>query len=429
MCFVVPDHRKDRLINGLMPERKQAMTTYTTAMRRSIGGISFEDEDFIEKIIEVGKQFRPFSEAMDDFIAHHGYDKDIHDVKSKVEFINNVFKAAEIQPPRNVKKWYEEGKLIKRDTAYQICFAFGLDATETDDFFRRYYASDRGFDCHLMEDAVYYCCMLNGWTYTDAQEIITQVGEEPVSTSDNIEVVYTESIIDDLKDIVTKEDLISYLSENRALFSVNNITAFKTIQDLWNEIVAEDGLLVQENRMFYSIQEDRLDKDIRISSDMSASDVFIALFQLDREPASRILEKYKSIGPILKNLHQHIQKSFPNEQAITRILRNDYSISYEPVRKWLILLSFYTFWAKKSIKSEHQDAGPEDRDRCVVSINKYLVEAGYSELYEGNPYDWLFFYAIADVTPLPTFRWIWQALLDKMQEEASPNPVDGSVRV
>jgi len=41
------------------------MTTYTTSMRRSMGGISFEDDDFIEKIIEVGKQFRPFSDAMD----------------------------------------------------------------------------------------------------------------------------------------------------------------------------------------------------------------------------------------------------------------------------------------------------------------------------------------------------------------------------
>ena len=393
------------------------MTTYTTAMRRSIGGISFEDEDFIEKIIEVGKRFRPFSEAMDDFIANHGYDKDIHDVKSKVEFINNTFKAADIKPPRNVKKWYEEGKAITRDTAYQICFAFGLDATETDDFFRRYYASERGFDCHRLEDAVYYCCMLNGWTYAVAQEIIDQVGEEPAGTSYNTEVVYTESIIDDLKDIETKEDIITYLMENRALFSVNNITAFKTIQDLWREIVAEDGLLVQENRYFYSIQEDRLDKDIRISPDMSASDVFIALFQLDREPASRILEKHKSIGPILKNLHQHIQDSFPNEQGITKILRNDHFISYESIRKWLILLLFFTFWAKKSIKQGRQDAQPEDRDRCIASINKFLVDAGYSELYEGNPYDWLFFYAIADETPLPTFRWIWSSLMDKMLDE------------
>ncbi len=81
---------------GFKPERKPVMTTYTTAMRRSVGGISFEDEDFIEKIIEVGKRFRTFSEAMDDFIANHGYDKDIHDVKSKVEFINNTFKAVDI---------------------------------------------------------------------------------------------------------------------------------------------------------------------------------------------------------------------------------------------------------------------------------------------------------------------------------------------
>lgn len=408
------------------------MTTYTTSMRRSMGGISFEDDDFIEKIIEVGKQFRPFSDAMDDFVVHHGFDKDIHDIESKVDFINNAFKTADIKPPRNVKKWYEEGKSIKRDTAYQICFAFGLDATETDDFFRRYYASERGFDCHLLEDAVYYCCMLNGWTYADAQEIIAQAKAAPAGTGKVREVVYTQAIMDDLKEIVSKEDLIAYLSDNIDLFSENNLTAYKTIQTLWTMSVGAQGLLMEERDKLSSNRDDlAIGKagEVPLKPIKSSSDAFIALFQLEEKPASLILEKYRSIGPILKNLHKQIQDSFPNEQGIEKILRNEHSASYESIRKWLILLSFYAFWAKTAVTRRKYTAKPEDRERCVTSMNKYLVEAGYSELYEGNPYDWLFFFAVADEDPLPTFRWIWQALLEKMQEEASANPVDGSVRV
>lgn len=394
------------------------MRTYTTALRRSISEISFVDEDFIEKIIEIGKCFRPFSEAMDDFIARHGYCKDIHDTKEKVEFISNAFRNADMKAPRNMKKWYEEGKSITRDTAYQICFAFGLDTIATKDFFKRYYASERGFDCHRLEDAVYYCCMNNGWTYMDAQKIIERVGRECAAPSYDSEPMYTRFIIEELDEIETMETLIDYLSDNRALFSVNNVTAFKTIQDLWNGIVAENGLLAQENRMFYSIQDDPTTKEIQISSGLSASDVFISLFQLEREPASCILEKYKSISPILKKLHPHIQDSFPNEQGIMKIMRNDHNISYESVRKWLVLLSFYTFWAKKSIKQGCEDAQLEDKKRCCNSMNDYLVRAGYSELYEGNPYDWLFFYAMSDETPLRTFRWIWTFLMDKMLEES-----------
>lgn len=379
--------------------------------------ISFTDEDFVEKIIKIGNKFRPFSEAMDDFIIHHGYTKNVNDTKDKIEFISNTFKSAGMKPLRNIKKWYEEGKSISRDTAYQICFAFNLNATETDDFFRRYFAYERGFDCHRLEEAVYYCCMLNGWVYADAQEIVEKVGSENDAEAEyDSDLVYTQSIIDELKNIKTKEDLISYLSDNLSLFHKNNLTAFNTIQKMWAEITSENGLLAEENRRFYSIQDDPTEKDIQVSSNMSASDVFIALFQLEKNTASRILEKYKSIAPILKKLHPHIQDSFPNEQGITKILRDDHNISYESVRKWLILLSFYSFWAKKAIKYGRQDAEEEDKLRCCKSINNYLVEAGYSELYEGNPYDWLFFYAMSDEIPLPTFRWIWTSLMDEMLE-------------
>lgn len=379
------------------------------------------DDDFVEKIIGVGKQFRPFSEAMDDFLVHHGYNQDVHDVKAKVDFINNAFKAAGIKPPRFVKKWYEEGKSTSRETAYQICFAFGLDATETDDFFRRYYACERGFDCHRLADAVYYCCMLNGWTYAEAEEIIKTVEAAPAGAGKAGEVVYTQAIMDDLKEIVSKEDLIAYLSDNKNLFSENNnLTAYKTIQTLWSMSVGENGLLQEEREKLSSNLDDlTIGKagEVPLKPIKSTSDAFIALFQLEEEPASRILEKYRSVGPILKNLNEHIRDSFPNEQGIEKILRNDHTVSYESIRKWLILLSFYTFWAKTAVSRRKYIAKPEDRERCVSSMKNYLVDAGYSELYEGNPYDWLFFFAMADEDPLPTFRWIWQSLLDKMQEE------------
>lgn len=50
-----------------------------------------------------------------------------------------------------------------------------------------------------------------------------------------------------------------------------------------------------------------------------------------------------------------------------------------------------------------------------------MIEAGYPELYVGNPYDWIFFYVSHDREPLITFREIWQSLLDNVSE-ASANP-------
>ena len=110
--------------------------SYTTQLRQPLDSISFEDEDFIEKLLEVAQLFRPFSEGVDEFIREHGYTGDLWDVDAKVAFIRSSFEKANMAPPREIRAWFD-GQPVKRDTAFQICFAFGLDGFETDEFFRR----------------------------------------------------------------------------------------------------------------------------------------------------------------------------------------------------------------------------------------------------------------------------------------------------
>lgn len=392
------------------------MLTYTTDMRKKMDGISFaNDYDFIEKIIEVGKSFRPFSEAMDAFICEHGYDKDINDTEAKVHFIEEAFKAANIKPTRGISRWYEEGKDIKKKTGYQICFAFGLNKDDTEDFFRRIFAKERGFDCHDLDEAVYYYCLKNGLSYDEAQKIQEQVQKTPKCEKKDKEIVYTSSIISDLDNIASKEELISYLNENNELFSENNITAYEIIQKLWKKIAGNNGLLWKERDSLDSIQDDiPIDYKAKISihSELSFHEAYIAILQLDETQVSQ-LNSPKSIKPILENMHQNLRDCFPNEQSIEKIVRNVHPMDDEAIRKWIILLSFYKYWVKIAIERGNYKAEQEDRERCIFTINSYLMNAGYSELYEGNPYDWIYFYATGDKYPLETFRWIWTRLMDK----------------
>lgn len=72
----------------------------------------------------------------------------------------------------------------------------------------------------------------------------------------------------------------------------------------------------------------------------------------------------------------------------------------------LILLVFYSFWAETVISFQdaaHQ-ATKEEADRCLDMINRYLIEAGFAELYAGNPYDWIFLWANHNEEPLTAFR-------------------------
>lgn len=391
---------------------------YTSAIQKTLENISWEDDNFIDELLRVAQLFRPFSFAITKFILEHGYGGKTDDVDARVDYIRSTFEKANITPPREIREWFTAGQPIKRDTAFLICFAFGLDGGETDEFFRRYYAKERSFNCHQVQEAIYYFCLNNGLPYAEALDIQTHVPltKESQKTGD---VVYTGSIIAELNELETKEELITYLTENIDKFSDSNVTAYETIRRLWTLAARNGGLLMQEREKLPSILDDAATGEkSRIRSGNAGVkpwDAYLAILQLDKNEVKR-LNAERSIRPILKKLHTDAQDSFPDRQGIDKILRGEH-VSYERVRKWLVLLAFYTFWAQKAVKEDSYEADPEDANRCLTSMNQHLMDAGYPELYVGNPYDWIFFFASKSEEPLYVFRFIWNELLATTLEE------------
>ena len=390
--------------------------SYTSALNVPLDSISFEDDDFMKRLLEVAQLFRPFSEGVDEFIREHGYTGDLTDVNAKVAFIRDAFEKANMTPPREIREWFA-GQPVRRDTVFQLCFAFGLDGGETDEFFRRIYTKERSFDCHQLQEAIYYFCLNNGFTWADALAIQSQL--PLVGNRVSGEVVYTSSIIEELNGLTTKEELIAYLTENIDKFSDSNVTAYDTIRRLWAQAAGPGGLLMREHEQLPSILDDAATGEksrLRAgNAGVKPWDAYLAILQLDKEGVKQ-LKAERSIRPILKQLHADAQDSFPDRQGIDKILRGEH-VSYERVRKWLVLLTFYTFWAQKAVKEGNYDAAPEDANRCLTSMDKHLLDAGYPELYVGNPYDWIFFYAAKSESPLYVFRFIWNELLAAALEE------------
>ena len=395
------------------------MPTYTTLLQSPFDRISPEDDSFIEELIGVAQLFRPFSEGLDEFIARHGYDGDLNDTQRKVAFIREVFVRTGMVPPREVAKWYTGHQPVRRETAFQICFAFGLDGSDTDEFFRRVYTKERSFDCHRVQEAVYYFCLNNSLSYTEAQDILRQLPELPREVQPGQTAIFTASIIAELNRIDTREALVRYLSDNISQFSRNNVTAYRTIERVWREIAGTNGLLAREYARFYVAGDDAATgtkAKLPLGDDgFRAWDAYLAIFQLDKKRVSR-LKLERTIRPIIEQLHADARDSFPDRQGIGAILAGK-PVSYERVRKLLILLEFYAFWARKRLETGSCDAGEQDGARFIDTVNRYMIDAGYPELYVGNPYDWLFFYVSHDREPLITFREIWQSLLDKISEK------------
>ena len=84
--------------------------------------------------------------------------------------------------------------------------------------------------------------------------------------------------------------------------------------------------------------------------------------------------------------------------------------TYESMRKMIIMLFSYTFWY--NVQFPKASAPKFDEVDYREQMNALLYECGFSTLYDGNPYDWLFLFCTWSCTqenddyhrPLDVFR-------------------------
>ena len=391
------------------------MDQYTQILTRMSDVLSPDDDQYEEKLLAIAATFRSFSQALTSFLCANGFNGDASNIDEKVCYLKSKFKEAEIPTPRDIKKWFSEDKGISPDTAYQICFAFNLGVEGTRDFFRRVYF-ERAFDCHSIAEAVYYYCMRNGLSYSEALAIISKMPKaKTTAIKADKEILYTGTIVEFINGVKNPDELIAYVRDHIEQFGYNNATATKHIQQLWAALACKEGLAYEEGKLLdksfnYDIgvgtEKDDLYTVVGEEAD-SVWRIFAQIVGLDRKQTIRFGTN-RNLQPFLKNnplLPPLAVKDFPDRDGIEKIM-NGAHMGHERIRKVLILLEFYTYWANAIVTHNNAlwEATDIDAERCIDKINRYLIEAGYPELYPGNPYDWIFMWAVKDVWPLVTFR-------------------------
>ena len=230
-------------------------------------------------------------------------------------------------------------------------------------------------------------------------------------------MLFTGTIIKELNRFRTADELLDFLTANSNQFEYNNATAKKYTNELWRRIAGENGLANRELRRRYPKKEFS-------GKTRSVWDIYQQIFGLldyDHISGDKLfgLKGDRTIQPLLKAnslIHPLVRKAFPDRQGLEAIIGGSWQ-SDEVIRKTMILLAFYRFWAELFIKGTEPEytAKPDDAQRCITSINRLLLDAGYPELYEGNPYDWIFLYASQDAYPLDAFRsFMREAYLNKV---------------
>lgn len=383
------------------------MASYTNFFTEKSQSLLYE-EDFTGTLKICMETFRSFDRALDTFIAEHGYNGDIGDIEEKTNFIKDKFKASEIPVPRNIRRWYTEHIFIERKTAFQICFAFQLDIVQTEDFMRRICLM-RSFDYHNMEEIVYCFSLKHKINYCMSQEIISSMNMVKPYKFQAEEPVYTKFLENDIENINSVDELVKYLNENAEIFEYNNATAYHIIQTVWNDIAKPEGLAIRERRKLYKAfdDEDNAGKKSRKRVEDSVWEICLQILGLSGSYADSYY-KERSLKSILKDndlLHPLAENCFPDRDGLNKVLTGRH-VSYERVRKLLILLVFYKFWVIKALNKNdyYIEQDENDLERCKSMINEMLVDVGYPTLYPGNPYDFIFLASMSTLFPLLSFR-------------------------
>lgn len=406
---------------------------------------SIDDYEEAAGFYKTSDPFRPFNEGLKELLKRKGYKESLENnlemadyLISKLRSINSTIEK------ETVRAWFSgkhrpEVKESSRRKMYEICFALNLTYEDVKWFFHHVYY-DRSFNCHNINEAVFYFAFTHGTSYQEALDIITIIentdtNENPVIN--NSTPNYTKFVQGKISNFTSAKELIDFLISSKENFKSWNGQAFNAIKELLDEIRGNEcskveieklkhtlkslienknntisikdydncGLLIKE--MIYDANESANLRDLwqRINGKNIQSNSFILECLLTTE---------KGMSKIPADVPYIVKNNFPSKKVMSDVLdesKISTSRSYDSIRKMIVLLDFYAFWANikiGTINIEKEKRFKTYRDEADCR----LQECGYEPLFAGNPYDWIFLCSARNSdNPLEFFRFFLEELL------------------
>lgn len=322
-----------------------------------------------------------------------------------------------------------------RRQIYEICFALHLTYDETVWFFQHVYY-DRAFNCHTIDEAVFYYAFLNNLTYMESLSIIDEINTSACTNTienNNSPNNYTQFVQNCIANLHSTKDLKEFLISNKSNFDTWNRSALNKLNCLIGELLASEaskkeidnlkkmisrnkikgnkitlntydqcGLLMKE--ILFDAEKDSGSTASYILETISGRNILKHTFILDR-----LLSTISGIPKSGNSLPYVVRNNFPSKKIMSDVLSEDKitrSKSYDSIRKMIVLLNFYSFWVRVKIGlTDISGYSIDERYEIYVDeADTMLFECGYESLYAGNPYDWIFLCSAKDSEPLDFFR-------------------------
>ena len=329
--------------------------------------------------------FRSFGDGLLAVISGKYPDVNINNVIANIKDYakSNGVPLKEIAAENTLTNWFKKDKRPKKGEAsrrsmFALAFAMSFSLAETKYLFENVYL-DRAFDYRKEEELIFYFCLRNGKTWTEAKALIEKANNLTKQYDDK--TILTLEIQGELKAINDEESLLSYIATHGHNFAKNNVNAKKVFAELLS--LAKRVALTEVKKMHKDLTKGKWNPEEEISNNF--------LFEIitDQKASSESGTK-----TIFKNadLPQEITNRFPEAGTFSKT-----DMTYEEIRKTIILLHFYNYCINNWNETDY--------DEFVVEMNNILNDCCLAELYPGNPFDWLFLYSMTyEDYPLDVFR-------------------------
>ena len=410
------------------------------------GLFSIDDCNEAYQYLQNSSNFVSFQEGLTALMQQCGYTGSLKDPEEKTAYLLQKLATIHVKITEiTVRDWFSGKRRPaldsrSREIIYEICFALGASFELVQEFFRQVYFS-RSFNCHTIKEAVYYYCLHQNHSYDHALELYETIKAMPeTAKSEASDPIYTDQIRNALDNCRSDEEFLAYFSRNKSLFDRWNQRALFYIEEFVRQIrgTKEDigrietfkkvgtipdaktlttppasGLITQE----FFMQARLLGLKWKYRKQNIASIDFMLEFIID--PIEPVDKKAK--------LPDIVKLNFPSKKTFSKILnrsQSETSTSYDSIRKCLILLKFYHFWVTLELMMDSGNAAEDPQsdyadyfDDFCEEMAQLLEECGYEELYERNPYDWIFLWASTAEHPLESFRGVMQAIKVKKTKD------------
>ena len=356
----------------------------------------FDDynEDYSSLIEKLNSEnaFRTFGEGLLFFLQKQNPELT---VETAIKYIEKVCQETgvltkDIASANTLSNWFKGGPRPKkgedsRKSMFALAFALELNPVETAELFHKVYF-DRAFDYRNANEVVYYFCLSNKKSWNDAACLISSLKESKINVDDN--TIYTSQIKTDVETLKDEAALVEYISRHGHNLAKKNVTATNTIKKLLsdaNNKAKEESELEEYTDRFRGYDKTSNNFTYEVITNLCVTGD-------------------KGTKTLFKNarLPKEIKNRFP--EAITLSKKDP---TYEELRKLIILLFSYCYWYDVQKANEVIEL-----DDYIEEINVHLNESGFSLMYYGNPYDWMFLYCALSERPLDTLRGLLADVLE-----------------